>query len=435
MLALNKLLKIALGIVTVCFIATNLYLLYSDKSEIPKLQYVSEYERMTTKDFAQKRLKESFIAPAEIYTVYVKNEDAVDSWLVSEGEPVLVGQELATLNTDRVDGQRGVWESERTGLLEQELTLENMKKELVSLRSKATSNNASNVDRKDNVTEIEGKTKIELGLNIGFQVDVTQEGSYTQAISAIDQQLSDITRQLEVLDAQLSRDDSKPALISPTSGTVSNITRHGSSLSVDIYSEEQVLVTYVGEDEWQDLMEGQQAKIQGAALDQVVSGEVVSVSTIPTKENELLEAYQQLNPSKSADPLTYYEVRLAPEQSLDNTPFAANVNAEITIDEANDAVSIRKSWARPDEKNSVIITKLDENGRPTTEVASTPFQTKERLVITDGINEGDLVLHERALEHYEHAPQIYLSFPTYTPSKEEWKAYGWRNYLKAMLVK
>lgn len=58
-LALNKLLKIALGIVTVCFIATNLYLLYSDKSEIPKLQYVSEYERMTTKDFAQKRLKES----------------------------------------------------------------------------------------------------------------------------------------------------------------------------------------------------------------------------------------------------------------------------------------------------------------------------------------------------------------------------------------
>lgn len=430
---MNNLLKISLALVTSAFIATNLYLLYSDKSEIPKLQYVRDYERMTAKDFEDKRFKEAFIAPSETHTVYVKNEDAIDSWLVAEGDEVMVGQELAILNTDRIDGEREMWEAERTGLLEQEQTLEKMKNELESLRSKATSNNTSNVDRKDDVKEIGGRTTIELGLNVGFTVDVTQEGSYTQAISAIDQQLADVARQLEVLDAQLARNDSRPALISPVSGTVSNVTRHGSSLAVDIYSEEQVLVTYVQDGEWQKFTEGQRAKIQGEALDDVVLGEVLSVSSIPVKANELLDAYEQLSPSK--DPLVYYEVRILPDESLENAPFAANLNAQITIDEALDAVSIHKNWTRPDEKNNVRVTKLDESGKPSTVVASTPFQTNERIVITDGVNEGELVLNERALTYYEHAPQIYLSFPTYMPSKAEWKTYGWRNYLKAMLVK
>lgn len=430
---MNKWIKISLALVTSAFVATNLYLLYSDKSEIPKLQYVHDYERMTAKDFEDNRFKEAFIAPAETHTVYVKDEDTVDSWLVAEGEEVMVGQELAILNTERVDGQREIWEAERASLLEQERTLEKMKRDLESLRSKVTPNNASNTDRNDKVTEVDGKTKIELGLNIGFTVDVTQEGSYTQAISAIDQQLADVTRQLEVLDAQLSRNDAKPALISPVAGTISKVIRHGSALSVDIYSEEQVLVTFVQDGEWQKITEGQRAKIQGDALEEVVSGEVLSVSSIPMKSNELLDVYTQLSSVK--EPLVFYEVRITPDGSLENAPFAANLNAQITIDEAADAVSILKDWSRPEDKNSVRVMKLDESGYPSTVIASTPFQTKERIVITDGVNEGDLVLHESALAYYPYTPKIYLSFPTYMPSKDEWKSYGWRNYLKAMLVK
>lgn len=432
---MNKLLKAGMAIVTIAFLAINIYLLYSEKSEMPKIQYVRDYERMTANDFEEKLFKETLVAPLETHTVYVRDEDAVESWLVADGDEVMVGQELAILNTERVDGEREVWQAERIGVQEQKTTLENQKRELVSLRKDANSTNTSNLDRNNNVTEVEGKTTIELGLNIGFTVDVTQEGSYVQAISAIDQQLAELSRQLEVLDAQLSRDDARPALISPVAGTVSNVMRYGSSLAVDIYSEEQVVVTYVEDGEWQQLAEGQRAKIQGKSLDQVIEGEILSVSAVPSKDTELLAAYQQLNKPREDDPLAYYEVRVMPSEPLENLPFVANLNTEITIDEVFDAVAIPKKWARPDEKNSIFVTKLDDIGKPLTVSATTPFQAKERFVITERVNPGEVVLHERELHHYAEAPQIFLSFPAYTPVKEEWKAYGWRNYLKVLLLK
>lgn len=432
---MNKLLKAGIAVVTIAFIATNIYLLYSEKSEMPKLQYVHDYERMTANDFEEKLFKETLVAPFETHTVYVGDEDAVESWLVKDGDEVMVGQELAILNTERVDGEREVWQAERVSVQEQQITLENQKSELVSLRKDANSTNTSNLDRNNNVTEVEGKTTIELGLNIGFTVDVTQEGSYVQAISAIDQQLAELSRQLEVLDAQLARDDARPALISPVAGTVSNVMRHGSSLAVDIYSEEQVVVTYVKEGEWQQLAEGQRAKIQGDSLDQVIEGEILSVSSIPSKDTELLAAYQQLTQANQEDALAYYEVVVMPSEPLENVPFVSKLNAEITIDEVFDAVAIPKGWARPDEKKSVFVTKLDDSGKPLIVSATTPFNAKERLVITEQVNPGEVVLHERELHHYDDAPQIFLSFPAYTPTKEEWKTHGWRNYLKAMLIK
>ncbi|AOV08806.1 hypothetical protein [Sporosarcina ureilytica] len=431
----KKLFNIAIAIAVTAFLATNFYLLYSEKSIIPKLLYVNEYERMTTKDFDEKLFKETLVAPLETHTVYVKDEDAVESWLIMEGDSVTVGQELALLNTDRVDGERDLWETERTVLLQQQSELEDMRDELHSMRSNATLNNTSNVDRNDNVTEVDGKTTIELGLNVGFVVDVTQEGSYTQAIAAIDQQLTDVARQLAVVDAQLAQDDSRPALISPVAGTVSKVMRHGSSLAVDIYSEEQVLVTYVKDEEWQKVEEGQQAKIQGESLDKAVDGTILSVSKVPAKENDLFKTYKELDNIEARNPLAYYEVRVLPDGSLENTPFAANLNAAITVNEAIDAVSIRKNWTSPGEKDTVLVTRLEENGRPAAITATTPFDVKERTVITDGLNLGDVVVHEPSLRHYHYAPQIFLSFPTYKPKKEEWKTYGWRNYLEAMLIK
>lgn len=432
---MNKLLKTGIAVVTVAFLATNIYLLYGEKSETPKLQYVRDYERMTANNFEDKLFKETIVAPFETHTVYVRAEDTVESWLVTDGDEVMVGQELAILNTDRVDGQRCIWEAERVSVQDQKITLENQRNELVSLRSNADSSNSSNFDRNDNVTEVEGKTTIELGLNIGFTVDVTQEGSYVQAISAIDQQLAELSRQLEVLDAQLAMDDSKPALISPVSGTVSNVMRYGSSLAVDIYSEEQVVVTFVEDGEWQQLAEGQRAQIQGDALAQVVEGEVLSVSSIPSKDTELLVAYRQLDKLNQEGPIAYYEVRIMPSESLVNLPFVSNVNAEITIDEVFDAVAVPKGWARPDEKSSVLVTKLADTGKPLTISATTPFNVKERLVITEQVSPGEVVLHERKLHYYDYAPQIFLSFPDYKPTKEEWKTYGWRNYIEAMLLK
>ncbi|MDS9472248.1 efflux RND transporter periplasmic adaptor subunit [Sporosarcina pasteurii] len=427
--------NIAIALAVSAFLATNFYLLYSEKSVIPKLLYVKEYERMTTKDYEEKLFKETLVAPLETHTVYVNDEDAVELWLVMEGDSVAVGQELALLNTDRADGERDLWETERAVLLQQERELQGMIDELASMRANATSNNASNVDRNENVTEVEGRTTIELGLNIGFVVDVTQEGAYSQAIAAIEQQLTDVSRQLAVVEAQLAQDDSRPALISPVTGTVSKVTRHGTSLAVDIYSQEQVLVTYVKDEEWQKVEEGQQAQIQGGSLGKVLDGNVLAVSKVPAKENNLFEAYKELDSIEARNPLAYYEVRVLPDEPLENIPFAANLNATVTVNDATDAVAIQKDWTRPSEEGEVLVTRLEDNGKPVVITATTPFDLNGRTIITEGLNYGDIVMHEPTLRQFEYAPKIFLTFPTYKPKKEEWKAYGWRNYLEAMLIK
>lgn len=432
---MNNYLKIAITTVVTAFILTNFYLLYSKESIIPKLLYVEEYQRVKEKDYKQELFKEALVAPAEAHTIYVGDEEVVDSWLVKEGDEVVIGQELATLNTARIDNERELWESERNGLIDQQNTLENARDELEDLRYDARSETTSNVDRDQRVTEVEEKTTIEFGLNIGFTVDLTQEGSYTQAIAAIDQQLSEIERQLTVLDAQLAQDDSNPALISPVTGVVSNVTRHGTRLAVDIFDEEQIAVTYVDEKEWQQIEEGQRVKIQGEALEGVVEGDILSVSSVPTENHEQLKAYQALERTNEKEQLAYYEVRILPGGSLDGVPYASNLKSMITVDEVYGATAIPTSWGRVDEKESLRVTKMNDEGRPELIRVTTPFTVKEQVVITDGLMDRDIVMHEPELYHFDYAPQLYLSFPTYKPTKEEWKTYGWRNYLKAMLIK
>lgn len=433
---MSKYLRIAIAIVVPAFILTNFYLLYSKESVIPKVLYVDEYKRVEEKDYKKEIIKESLVAPAETHTIYVGDEGVIESWLVQEGDEVFVGQELATLSTARADHERNVWETERTGLIDQQISLEGMRDELESLRYDANSQTTSNVDRNQHVTEIEERAIIEFGLDIGLTLDVTQEGAYTQAISAIDQQLSDIDRQLTVLDVQLAQDDANPALISPVTGIVSNVMRHGDRLSIDIYDEEQIAVTYVDEKEWQEIEEGQHVKIQAEGLDGVVDGDVLSVSSVPMAHNEQLKAYQALEGANHEDQHTYYEVRILPGGSLAHVPYAANVNAQITVDEAYSAVAIPADWGRIDDREKHRIMKLDETtGRPELLHVTTPFTVKEQRVITDGLMNGDVVLEEQELYYFEYAPQLYLSFPSYVPKKEQWKTFGWRNYLKAMLVK
>ena len=89
---MGKMRNIAVSIAVSAFLAANIYLLFSDKSVITKSVYVDRYERMTNSNFQEKIAKESFVAPEEIYTVYVGNEDTVDSWLVKEGDQVAVGK-------------------------------------------------------------------------------------------------------------------------------------------------------------------------------------------------------------------------------------------------------------------------------------------------------------------------------------------------------
>lgn len=432
---MNKFLNISIALMISSFLALNFYLLFGEKSVIPKSLYVNQYEHMTAKDYRIELEKEALVAPLEVYTVYLDDEDAVDLWLISEGDRVTVGQELALLNTGNIDSEREVWEAERDALLQQETELNQYKSELEKLKSQSYSTNEANVDRQDGVTEIEDKATIELELQIGFSVDVTQEGSFSQAITSLNQQLTDITRRLAVVDAQLNQNHTKPALISPAEGIVANIERHGSNLSVDIYSAQKVLVTYLKDYEWKGIEEGQFAEIQGEGLPGIENGTVLSVSAVQAKEDEFLTTYKQLDRKQAVNPLAYYEMRIFPDEELDGIPYSTNVNTSVVTNEALDAVSIKEKWLKRQKEQTVLVTMLDADGKPQVIEATAPFSLNKHAVITEGVKSGNIVLYEPTLRQFQYAPKVFLSIPEYKPTIDEWKKYGWRNYLEAMLLR
>ena len=340
---MNKVTNIAVTVAISAFLAVNFYLLFSDKSIITKSVYVDRYERMTSGDHREELQKEGFIAPEETYTVYVGNDDTIESWLVKEGDPVTVGDELAILQTERAEGQRAVWEAEREALQQQASSVRSMISSLEYEREEAQSDSSSNVNREDNVSDSTTETTVEVGLNVDVQVDVKQDGSFAQAIAAAEQDLAEIERQQTVVDAQLSQNPGRPALISPVDGIVSKVTRTGSTLSVDIFSSQKVIVTYAKNDEWQKIKNGDKVLIQVDGIENALEGTVISVSLAPAIDNEWLQAYKILDATKVKNPLAYYEVRILTDATDQSVPFGTNVNAIVIVNEALDAISVKEN--------------------------------------------------------------------------------------------
>lgn len=432
---MSKVKTIAVSIAISSFLAGNLYLLFSDKSVITKSVYVERYERATNSNHQEKIAKEGFIAPEEIYTVYVGNEDTVDSWHVKEGDFVTVGDEIATLQTERAEGQRAVWEAERDALRQQDSAVRSMISNLESERRKAESDSSSNVNRKDNVSENKDDTKVEVGLNVDVQVDVKQDGSFAQAIAAAEQDLAEIERQQAVVDAQLSQDSARPSLISPVDGVVSKVTRSGSILAVDIFSSQKVVVTYAKNEEWQQIENGDTVLIQGNGFENAAEGTVLSVSEAPATDNEWLSAYKALDDTKVKNPLSYYEVRILTDASVEAVPFGANVNAVVIVNEALEAITVNEKWLHDFYKESAYVWVIDDSGRATKVDVTTPFTWKTRAIVADGLQLGDVVFHEPSLKMDEYAPKVFLPLPSDLPSKAQWRAFGWKNYLKYILIR
>ncbi|MBE1555672.1 efflux RND transporter periplasmic adaptor subunit [Sporosarcina limicola] len=432
---MNKALNIAIAIVISLFLTGNLYLLFSSKSVIPKSVYVDRYERMTNANYSEKIVKQGFIAPEEINTVYIDDEDTIDTWLIKEGDQVKMGDKIALLQIKQTEGQRAVWEAEREAFLQQQSSLKRTIVNLKFERRKAQSKSSSNVNRTDNATKNTDDTKVKVGLNVNVQVDVKQEGTFAQAIAAADQELADIERQITVIEMQLTENPLHPALLSPVEGFVSEVTRRGSRLAVDIFSSQQVIVTYAKNDEWNKIKIGDPAIIQIKGITKVLKGTVQSVSPVPAVENKWLETYKSLDTAKIKNSLAYYEVRIVPDSSLETTPFGTNISVDIIVNKAMDTPSVKEEWLHNLKEGTADIWFINPKGRAEKVEIVTSFSWEKRAVVTKGLQLGSVALYEPTLYVYDYAPEIFLPFPADIPKKSEWKTFGWKNYAKYLLVK
>ncbi|QUW21191.1 HlyD family secretion protein [Sporosarcina sp. Marseille-Q4063] len=434
---MSKLGNITIAVVISSFLAFNFYLLFNKESKISKSLYVSEFERLTAGDFTKEMSKEGLISPQELSTVYVGNEDEVESWLISEGDDVKIGDELALLNTARSDEENELLNTKHQALLQQKSEMESLITNLNTSKSTTGTDSSSNVDRDENVTEVEGGAKIELEFKVDFTVDVTQEGSYAQAHAAAEQQLAEIAKELTVVEAQLAQESSNTAIISPVSGVVSNVIRHGSKLAVDIYSAEKIITTYAKDHEWQLIEEGDRVSIQGEGPVGIKEGNVISVSELPAADNKLIETYKKIDSEKSINPLAYYEVQMATPEELGATPYGHNVNTTIIIDEALGAVAVNEDWVSRSDKKSARGMIIDESGKAITVKLTTPFVEDTRIVVTEGLASGQVVFPMPKPTHDIHKgnPSVFLKMPTDMPTKKEWKSRTWKEYLKFMILK
>ena len=425
---MNKLQNSAIALVVAVFVALNLYLMYSEKSIIPKSVYVSDYERMTENDYKEVLPKEGLVAPAEVFTIAADERNAIDTWLVDEGYSVTVGEELASLQTEQADAQRAVWESERDALLQQQSAVDSTISELETA-DQTDSSDSSNSDR----AQADEDTKVEL--NVDVKVDVNQNGSYAQAIAEAKRDMADIDRRLQVVESQLEQNPANPSLISPVDGIVARVNSESERPTIVIYSNEQVIETYAEDEEWSELESGDEAVLGAKGTEGTVDGAVESIDQVPAQPNEFLDAYKQLAKKNVTNPLAYYKVQLATNGEEIEAPFGTHVHTKITTNVAQDATAVKSKWVTNVDLESAFVWRLDENGYAVTQEVEAPFEHLDRSVITDGILEGDVVVHDSSIRDQESAPRVFFPMPFDWPTKAEWKSFGWKSYAKVLLMK
>lgn len=432
---MNKFFFIGLSIAITAFIAANALLMFGEKSIISKNIYVSEYERAYPNTYTEKLPKEAVAAPRDTMQIYVQEREAIEQWVVSEGDVVQAGSELALLNEVESQEQRTLWESEQRALEAEKSEVQNTLRELESAQSKQSGSESESASDRSSVTNEDGDT-IEFNVDLSVGVEVPQDGSYATGIAQANQRLAAIDSQLAVIDAQLSQSLSNPALVSPVEGIVAKVNRDSNPLSVEIYSTEKTFITYVLEDEWQDVAAQDRVLIQAEGLEAAVPGTVLSVSEIPAEDSRWLKAYRALDPKEQANPIAFYEVQiLADEPITENIPFGSTANAEITINEAVDAVAIPQPWIfdRQDTNGSTYV--LNEEGYGPIAPVTINFDVNGKAVLSDGVGVGAIVLKDDSLREYKSAPKVFMPFPSEQPNYEFAKNTNWRKYIEYLLAR
>lgn len=432
---MNRFFFVGLSIAVIAFLTANTLLMFGEKSILSKSVYVSDYEQAYTRTYETNMYKEALTAPQGTVEIYVQDHEALQQWVVNEGDDVTAGSELAILNEAETEEQRAVWETQKTALEGQQTEVRSSLATLQQARSAQGGPVSQDATDNSEITNDDDET-IQFDVNVSVGVAVPQDGSYAAGIAQAEQQLAAIESQLAVLDAQLSQSLSNPSVISPVDGTVSKINRDTEPLSIEIYSNEKVFLSYVLEDEWPLVQVTDLVKIDGEGIEGVATGTVQSVSEIPAEESRWLKAYRQLDPKEQNNPLAYYEVRIVADVPIENAmPYGSNVNTSITLETADEAVALPTAWLFDYDGIEGKTHILNITGRPQTESIAANFEEGSKTVLTEGPEAGTVVMKEDKLENFVSPPKVFMPFPDRQPDFEHAKNTYWRAYVEYLLAR
>lgn len=432
---MNKYFVIGLSIAISAFLATNAILLFSEKSQVPKKVYISEYERTYTSTYTEKLPKESVTAPLGATEIFIQDTEAIEQWIINEGDYVEAGTELAILNEAESEEQRAIWQAQETALRselqEVQGTLQNLERERPRQQT-STPNTSTN---RDTVTNADGET-IELDISVSMEVEVPQDGSYAAGIAEAEQRIAAIETDLAVIEAQLDQNTATPSLISPIEGIVGKIDARSEPMSIEIYSNEKLFMTYVIEEEWIDVNVDDRVFVHVDGITKAMPGRVHRVSQLPADNSKWLEAYRALDPVDQPNPIAIYEVLIITDEPItDAVPYGKTANASIIINEASDAVALNDSWIfdRYDGIGKTFI--LNEEGRAEEVPVTIDFGLNGKAVLSEGVVAGQTVVDNDLLRRYGPSPLTFLPFPSIQPDTEHAKNTNWRKYVEYLLAR
>ena len=419
---MNKWLTIGISIVVATFIGANAILIYSDKSQISRTFYVSEYERVNENTYAEELEKESIVVPANEMAVTIDVE-SINDVIVAEGDSVEEGSDLASLKTNFAEDQRLLWETEQQAYMQEQSELSMIISDLESERNGADSNSSGD-------SQATGGSADEIvDVNVQVDVNVSQDGNFAQGIAETKQKLAEVDRKLQIVDAQLAQDSVALSLLSPISGTVSAIEERNGKYFIHLFTNEKSVITYVKESEWHDIEEGQSVKNYSTHREGVVEGSVSSKVQVPANASKWLTAYEQFA-EETDEPV--YEVSIQLAEQLEILPFSANLNSVITTNQAENAVQLNSKWLLNRSKNVAEVYTLTSEGKIARTPVTVPFDLKQHAILSEGLSNGNVVLN--ADQKTDNA-EAFLPFPVDLPTWNSIKSVSWKDYVKYLTYK
>ncbi|RLQ86754.1 efflux RND transporter periplasmic adaptor subunit [Planomicrobium sp. Y74] len=432
---MNKYFMIGLSVAITAFLAINAILLFSEKSQVPKKIYINEYERAYTSSYTEKLPKEAITAPLAATEIFIQDSDAVEQWIINEGDSVEAGTELALLNEAESEEQRAIWEAEEDALNDELREIRSVLRELETASSRNSRPTTGSSTNRDTATNANGDT-VELDVNVQVEVEVPQDGSYAAGVAETEQRIAALETQLAVVEAQLDQNTAKPALISPIEGIVGKIDAGNMPMSIEIYSSEKLFMTYVVEEEWLEVNVDDRVFLHIDGVAQVMPGKVLRKSQLPADSSKWLDAYRALDPVDQNNPIAIYEVLIMTEEPItDAVPYGKTANASIIINEAADAVALRDAWIFDRYNGTGKVSVLNAQGRAESLPVTIAFDLEGKAVLSEGVLPGSTVVSSDMLQRFAFAPQAFLPFPSVQPDMEHAKNTEWRRYVEYLLAR
>ncbi|KGR74511.1 efflux RND transporter periplasmic adaptor subunit [Ureibacillus sinduriensis] len=432
---------IGTGILLLAILIMNCIIIFKDNSKIARSYYISEYERVELDQQRGYLEKEAMIVPEEEIRI-TADANALAQISVRPGQKVSMNEIIASYKTDEIAQEQSKLQSEINAYERELNTLEGILERL----------EAQGVE--DPITSIDSE-QVGDELSVTVETEITQ-GSPFEAIATIQKQMAEVERNMEILQERISELSFSNVLSSPIEGVIGEIVEENGNITFVMYTDEKNLITYISQQEWEQVMENQTVELERSLVDhegdtllqtdtedmngleenedEELLGVVVEKQDIPATDSLWFEEMGKV--AEIPEPLSF-EVRVDLDSSILNKPYASLTSAKIIINEASNALRVKKDWlvekkVATDEGTTEVeyIYSIDEDGKIRTNEVKVAFEDNGETILTSNLINGEIIFHDRVKDELSNA---FFPMPSEIPSKAILQQLDWKQYAKYLI--